>query len=134
MAATRRETLPIGTESDVTLVRQRVRDHAKSLGFRLVDSTRIVTAASELARNTLVHGGGGEVEIEELDGPARQGLRLVFTDRGPGIPDIALAMTDGYTSGGGLGMGLSGSRRLADEFEIASSPGAGTRVAIIKWK
>lgn len=115
-------------------VRQTTRDRAVSVGFSLVDQTKIVTAASELARNTLVHGGGGEVTIEVLNDGARKGVRLVFSDRGPGIPDIDLALKDGYTTGSGLGLGLSGARRLSNEFKIDSRPGQGTRVAITRWR
>jgi serine/threonine-protein kinase RsbT len=103
-------------------------------GFTLVDQTKIVTAASELARNTLEYGGGGEVAIEMLNDGARKGVRLTFTDRGPGIPDIELALKDGYSTGGGLGLGLSGARRLSNEFSIESQPGEGTRVAIARWR
>ena len=105
------------------------------LGFSLVEQTKIVTAASELARNTVIYGGGGEMRVEHLqNGPKRVGLRLTFEDRGPGIPDIELALRDGYTSGNGLGLGLNGARKLSHEFDIQSKPGAGTRVAITRWK
>jgi serine/threonine-protein kinase RsbT len=125
--------LPIASSDDVVVVRQRVRELAIMLGFRLVDQTKLVTAASELARNTLQYGGGGDVQIVPLlDGP-RKGLRLVFEDKGPGIPDIERALTDGFTTGGGLGLGLGGSKRLCNEFSIESQPGHGTRVMIARW-
>ena len=129
-----RDTVPIAADDDVVRVRQRVRDAAVRLGFSLVDQTKLVTAASELARNTLVYGKGGTLLIEELHEGGRGGLRLTFEDRGPGIPDIELALRDGYTSGSGLGLGLSGAKRLSQQFEISSTPGAGTRVVIGRWK
>ena len=134
MAVTKDDRLEIRASSDVVLVRQAVRRWATELGFSLVDQTKIVTAASELARNTLDHGGGGTVRLERLDEGPRRGLRLTFEDQGPGIPDIDRALTDGYTSAGGMGMGLGGSRRLVNEFEIASRAGEGTRVTITRWK
>jgi serine/threonine-protein kinase RsbT len=115
-------------------MRQVVREQAIAQGFTLVDQTKIVTAASELARNTIQHGGGGAALVEVVNDGARRGLRLTFEDRGPGIPDIALAMKDGYTTGGGLGLGLSGAKRLSNEFSIASVVGEGTRVVITRWK
>jgi serine/threonine-protein kinase RsbT len=124
----------IRTEDDVVRVRQVVRSRTTALGFNLIDQTKVITAASELARNTLVHGGGGEAVLEDVNAGGRGGLRIVFRDRGPGIVDLDLAMKDGYTSGSGLGLGLSGSRRLVNEFEIHSSPGEGTEVTIVKWK
>jgi serine/threonine-protein kinase RsbT len=126
--------LPIRTETDVVMVRQRVRTVSVDLKFSLVDQTKMVTAASELARNVLIYGGGGSVAIEVLLRDYRSGLRLTFEDQGPGIPDIDLAMKDGYTSGAGLGMGLGGARRLVNEFEITSRVGEGTRVVITRWK
>jgi serine/threonine-protein kinase RsbT len=126
--------LPIRTEADVVIVRQKVRAVSVDLKFSLVDQTKMVTAASELARNVLIHGGGGSVAIEVLLRDYRSGLRLTFEDQGPGIPDIDLAMKDGYTSGAGLGMGLGGARRLVNEFEITSRVGEGTRVVITRWK
>ena len=129
-----KEQRQIQTAEDVVAVRQAVRQRAVELGFNLVDQTKIVTAASELARNTLQYGGGGDVAIESLDEGARRGLRLTFEDRGPGIADIALAMKDGYTTGGGLGLGLSGARRLSSEFHIDSRPGEGTRITIVRWR
>ncbi|BDI28387.1 anti-sigma regulatory factor [Capsulimonas corticalis] len=126
--------MPIRTQADIVHVRQAVRVWSVDIGMRLVDQTKIVTAASELARNTLEYGGGGDLLIEALSEGIRAGLRLTFTDQGPGIADIALALTDGYTSGGGMGMGLSGSKRLSSEFEIESQVGAGTTVRITRWK
>jgi serine/threonine-protein kinase RsbT len=126
--------LPIRTETDVVMVRQKVRTVSVDLKFSLVDQTKMVTAASELARNVLIYGGGGSVAIEVLLRDYRSGLRLTFEDQGPGIPDIELAMKDGYTSGAGLGMGLGGARRLVNEFEITSRVGEGTRVVITRWK
>jgi serine/threonine-protein kinase RsbT len=134
MAETKSDSLDIRSETDVVQVRQAVRQWAVELGFSLVDQTKLVTAASELARNVLVHGGGGRVRLEILQKNPRQGLRLIFKDQGPGIPDIHLAMRDGYTTGGGLGLGLGGSKRLVNEFDIESRPGEGTRVTITKWR
>ncbi len=128
------ETLPIRTSGDVVLVRQAVRTRAAEIGLSLVDQTKIVTAASELARNTLDHGKGGQVHVELLKNESRSGLKLIFEDHGPGIKDIALAMTDGYTTGSGLGLGLSGSKRLVHDFDIYSKPGEGTRITIVRWK
>jgi serine/threonine-protein kinase RsbT len=128
-------TLPVRSGEDVVKVRQAVRSVAMDLGFSLVDQTKVITAASELARNTLTYGGGGEVRIERLmEGPKRAGMRLTFEDRGPGIPNIELALTDGYTTGTGLGLGLNGARKLSHEFDIWSQPGVGTRVTITRWK
>jgi serine/threonine-protein kinase RsbT len=124
----------IHSAEDVVGVRQMVRQRAVELGFNLVDQTKIVTAASELARNTLQYGGGGVVTIEGLEEGARRGLRLTFEDRGPGIVDLDLAMRDGYTTGGGLGLGLSGAKRLSNEFHIESKAGEGTRVTIVRWR
>ncbi|WP_375472280.1 anti-sigma regulatory factor [uncultured Nostoc sp.] len=128
------ETINIQSSTDVVLVRQAVRQLAVEIGFGLVDQTKIVTAASELARNTIDYGGGGTVKLETLEQGRRRGLRLTFEDRGPGIPDIELALKDGFTTGGGLGMGLSGAKRLANEFEIQSVVGEGTQVTIVRWK
>ncbi|MBN4005293.1 anti-sigma regulatory factor [Nostoc sp. LPT] len=128
------ETIDIQSSTDVVLVRQSVRQLAVEIGFGLVDQTKIVTAASELARNTLDYGGGGTVKLETLEEGRRRGLRLTFEDRGPGIPDIELALKDGFTTGGGLGMGLSGAKRLANEFQIQSAVGEGTQVTIVRWK
>jgi serine/threonine-protein kinase RsbT len=128
-----RQCQTIAGDEDVVRVRQFVRAHAVAAKLSLVDQTKLVTAASELARNTLVHGGGGEATIETIDNGMRRGVRIVFSDKGPGIADVKLALTDGYTSGGGLGLGLGGARRLVDEFELDTAPGAGTTVSIIKW-
>jgi len=130
----RSENRPVESSEDVVAVRQAVRQRAVQMGFNLVDQTKIVTAASELARNTLHYGGGGTLRIEEVQQGARLGLRLVFEDNGPGIPDIGLAMKDGYTTGNGLGLGLSGAKRLSNEFAIESRPGEGTRVTIVRWR
>ncbi len=124
----------IDTAEDVVSVRQSVRQHAVELGFNLVDQTKIVTAASELARNTLQHGGGGLVLIESLEEENRRGLRLTFEDNGPGIPDVNLAMKDGFSTSTGLGLGLGGARRLSTEFHIESRVGQGTRVTIARWR
>ena len=134
MAVVKDETLSIKSSEDVVRVRQVARELATVQGLSLVDQTKIVTAASELARNTLDHGGGGTVKLEAINSEARRGLRLTFEDRGPGIPDIELALKDGYTTGGGLGLGLSGAKRLSNEFEIFSRVGEGTRVTITRWK
>lgn len=128
------ETLPVGASGDIVHVRQRVRIHAQALGFGIVDQTKLVTAASELARNALEYGGGGTVTVEHLEDGMRKGLRLTFEDHGVGIPDLDLAMTDGYTTGAGLGLGLSGSRRLVQDFDVVSTVGEGTRVTIARWK
>ena len=130
----RQESLQIDSGERLVAVRQAVRAKAEELRFSLVDQTRIITAASELARNTLQHGGGGTVAIEIVENGTRLGLRLTFKDQGPGIPDLELAMKDGYTTGGGLGLGLSGSKRLVNEFKILSKVGEGTEVSITKWK
>jgi serine/threonine-protein kinase RsbT len=128
------ESMEIRTAEDVVAVRQAVRRKAVSLGFGLVDQTKVVTASSELARNALDHGGGEVAHLEILENERRSGLRLIFEDQGPGIADIAQALRDGYTSGAGMGLGLGGSKRLSHEFEINSQPGAGTRVSIVRWK
>lgn len=128
------EQRSIRASEDIVGVRQLVRQRAVELGFNLVDQTKIVTAASELARNTLTYGGGGEVRVEGLEEGIRRGLRLTFEDQGPGIPDIELAMKEGYTTGDGLGLGLAGARRLSNEFSIDSRAGVGTRVTIIRWR
>jgi serine/threonine-protein kinase RsbT len=134
MPVVRDEQLPIGTDYDVVMARQTVRKWAAELGFNLVDQTKVLTAASELARNVLVHGGGGTARLELLNDGLRRGLRLTFEDQGPGIPDIELALRDGYTTGSGLGLGLGGSKRLVNDFDITSTVGKGTRVTITKWK
>lgn len=128
------DTMPIRAESDVVLVRQAVRAWAAELRFSLVDQTKLVTAASELARNALIYGGGGEARLEALEDGARLGLRVIFIDHGPGIADVAQAMQDGFTTGGGLGLGMGGAKRLVNEFELDSAPGRGTRVAITRWR
>ncbi|HEY2417125.1 MAG TPA: anti-sigma regulatory factor [Steroidobacteraceae bacterium] len=125
---------PLRSEHDIVLARQLVRRMAQALQFSLVDQTKIVTAASELARNALIYGGGGDMQWQLLNEGARHGLKLTFSDKGPGIANLELAMSDGWSSGHGLGMGLSGARRLVNEFEIDSRPGAGTRVSIARWK
>jgi serine/threonine-protein kinase RsbT len=126
--------VPLRSEQDIVASRQKVRVLTQQLKFSLVDQTKMITAASELSRNTLVHGGGGEMRWELLDDGVRRGLRLRFEDQGPGIPDVKLALTDGWTSGGGMGLGLPGSKRLVHEFELQSVPGRGTRVSIARWK
>ena len=133
MHVDRHDALPIATDDDMVRVRQRVRDWAISLGFSLVDQTKLVTAASELARNTLVYGGGGTLTLEAVTNNGKRGLRLTFEDHGPGIANIDLALKDGYPTGNGLGLGLSGARRLTQDFVITSRPGEGTRVVIARW-
>jgi len=128
------ESRPLRAEDDVVRARQAVRAWAVEMGFSLVDQTKLVTAASELARNTVVYGGGGSVRMEALEADARRGLRLVFEDQGPGIPDVERALSDGFTTGGGLGLGLGGARRLVNDFAIHSAPGEGTRVTVVKWR
>src|ERR1700756_4725298 len=128
------ETVPIASSSDVVLVRQRVRAWATEIKFSLVDQTKIVTAASELGRNTLEHGGGGELEIAETVDGGRKGIRLTFSDKGPGIADVKLALADGYTTKQGMGLGLGGSKRLMNEFDIKTAPGEGTIVTVTRWK
>lgn len=128
------ERRDIRTSDDIVAVRQAVRQHAVELGFNLVDQTKVVTAASELARNTLQYGGGGHVVIESLEEGGRRGLRLAFEDTGPGIADLDQALKDGFTTGSGLGLGLGGARRLSNEFHIESHPGSGTRVVIVRWR
>jgi serine/threonine-protein kinase RsbT len=128
------ETLPIRTSDDVVIVRQQVRARAVQAGLGLVDQTKVVTAASELARNTLDYGGGGVVTLTLIDDGMKRGVRLVFEDHGPGIPDLQLALKDGYTTGNGLGLGLSGAKRLSNEFFVESTVGVGTRVTIARWK
>ena len=126
--------LPLRNEHDIVLSRQTVRRLALEAGFSLVDQTKFVTAASELARNALIYGGGGDLKWSILIDGAKRGVRLAFEDQGPGIPDIKQAMTDGWSSGSGLGLGLTGARRLVNEFEIESTVGVGTRVTITRWK
>lgn len=124
----------IRTSDDVILARRLVRDVAITQGLSLVEQTKLITAVSELARNTLLHGGGGEMQVEVLLDGARRGVKVIFADEGPGIPNMDLAMKDGFSTKGGLGLGLSGSRRLVDQFDIDSKPGKGTKVTIIRWK
>jgi serine/threonine-protein kinase RsbT len=126
--------LALRSEADIVACRQMVRQLSGALKFSLVDQTKMITAASELSRNTLVHGGGGRMRWETVDEGVRRGLRLHFEDEGPGIADVQLALTDGWTSGTGMGLGLPGSKRLVHEFEIDSKPGAGTRVTITRWR
>ena len=134
MIVEKNEHLAIRAGDDVVRARQAVRALALQAGFSLVDQTKIITAASEIARNTLDYGGGGELTLELLRDGARRGLRLTFTDRGPGISDIEQALKDGYTTGNGLGLGLSGAKRLSNEFAIDSRPGAGTKITLARWK
>lgn len=134
MAVVRHEELSLRGEDEVVRIRQVARQWAVSLGFGLVDQTKIVTAASELARNTVLYAGGGTVHLEALNDGNRRGLRLTFEDTGPGIPDVPTALKDGFSTGTGLGLGLGGAKRLMSEFEIASTPGQGTRIVITRWK
>jgi serine/threonine-protein kinase RsbT len=134
MAILRGETVPIQSSADVVIVRQAVRSAATELGFSLVDQTKIVTAASELARNTLDYGGGGAMLLQTLNDGMRKGVKLQFEDHGPGIPDVQMALKDGFTTGGGLGLGLGGARRLVNDFDIQSKVGEGTRITITRWK
>jgi serine/threonine-protein kinase RsbT len=127
------ERIEVTSDQDVVRVRQLVRTVAVGAKLSLVDQTKVVTAASELARNTLVYGGGGTVDVERVDNGRRSGIRIVFRDQGPGIADVDLALTDGYTTGGGLGLGLSGARRLVDEFDIDTGVGQGTHITVTKW-
>jgi serine/threonine-protein kinase RsbT len=134
LTVTKSDRLPLRNEQDIVLARQMVRKLSQEAAFSLVDQTKMVTAASELARNALVHGGGGELVWEVLREGDKKGVRLAFVDSGPGIANMNLAMMDGWTSGNGLGMGLSGAKRLVNEFDIESQVGAGTRVTITRWK
>ena len=134
MQVTRLDDLPLQNEQDLLVARQSVRRLVQELGFTLVDQTRVLTATSELSRNALIHGGGGTMHTEILRDGGRVGVRLTFADTGRGIPDVQLAMKDGWSSGTGLGMGLSGAKRLVNEFALDTTPGAGTRVTITKWK
>ena len=134
MAESTSVVLPVVVESDIVKVRQAVRTMALAIKCSLVDQTKVVTAASELARNLLIHGGGGEVRLELIEDGMRSGLRAVFEDRGRGIPDIAVALRDGYTTGTGMGLGLGGAKRLVSDFAIESAPDKGTRVTITKWR
>ena len=128
------EALPCRTEQDIVLARQAVRRLAQESGFGIVDQTKIVTAASELARNTVIYGGGGDLLCETLQNGGRRGVRLTFKDEGPGIADLTLAMKDGWTSGSGMGLGLSGAKRLVNDFEIDTAPGRGTKITVTRWK
>ncbi len=134
MPLVREQLLGLQTQADIVLARQAVRSWAQEARFTLVDQTKLVTAASELARNTIIYGGGGIMRLQLFQEETRSGLRLAFEDKGPGIPDIELALRDGYTTGGGLGLGLGGAKRLVNEFEIQSTVGVGTRVVITRWK
>ena len=129
-----RTTLSLRSDEDVVALRKHVRERAVAIALSLVDQTKLVTAASELARNTIKYGGGGEVHLDALDDGFKRGIGLIFVDNGPGIPDLEMALRDGYTTGGGLGLGLGGSKRLVDEFEIDSRAGEGTAVSVVKWK
>ena len=134
MAAEPAGTLPLRSEQNIVASRQMVRSLCQELKLSLVDQTKMITAASELSRNTLIHGGGGQMRWEFVERNGKRGLLLHFEDEGPGIADLALALTDGWTSGSGMGLGLPGSKRLVNDFEIHSAPGTGTRVSITKWK
>jgi serine/threonine-protein kinase RsbT len=131
---TARMTLPLRSDEDVVGLRKHVRERAVAIALSLVDQTKLVTAASELARNTIKYGGGGEVHLDALEDGYKRGVGLIFVDNGPGIADLDMALRDGYTTGGGLGLGLGGSKRLVDEFAIDSRPGEGTAVSVVKWK
>ena len=134
MNASKVTTTELHEDEDVVHARQAVRQWGQQLGFSLVDQTKLVTAASELARNAITHGGGGKMDLEVLDAGSKQGLRLTFTDQGPGIADVDQALQDSFTTGGGLGMGLGGAKRLVNEFDIRSKPGEGTQVTVTRWK
>jgi serine/threonine-protein kinase RsbT len=134
MAISKTETLPVRSSGEVVSVRHIVRKYAVEIGFSLVEQTKIVTAASELARNMVEYGGGGAVTLEAVDDGIRKGLRLIFEDQGPGIPDVDAALRDGFTTGGGMGLGLGGARRLSNEFELRTVRGEGTRVSIARWR
>jgi len=134
MSETKRETVPLRNSNDVVLARQRVRQWATELRFTLVDQTKLVTAASELARNAVDHGRGGSMTIEQAGAGMRVGLRLIFEDQGPGIPDVEMALKDGFTTGSGMGLGLGGSKRLVNDFSIETEPGKGTRITVVRWK
>jgi serine/threonine-protein kinase RsbT len=133
-AQVRADRLPIRASEDVVAVRQQVRKAAQEIGLSLVDQTKVVTAASEIARNTLIHGRGGWGTVEVVENGGRRGVRAIFEDQGPGIPDIDRALQDGFTTAGGLGLGLGGAKRLSNEFEIESRPGQGTRITLVRWK
>jgi serine/threonine-protein kinase RsbT len=131
---TDRAVMPLRSDEDVVGLRRHVRERAVGIGLSLVDQTKLITAASELARNTIKYGGGGSAYLDRLADGLRKGVCLIFVDAGPGIPDLEQALRDGYTTGGGLGLGLGGSKRLVDEFDIDTRPGEGTAIAVIKWK
>ena len=133
MAVIQTEEYPIRSSEDIVVIRRVIREWSIASGFSLVEQTKLVTAASELARNTLIHGGGGVARLEKLNGP-RRGVRIAFHDQGPGIANLEQAMSDGFTTGGGLGLGLGGARRLSNEFDVKSAPGEGTTVTIARWK
>ncbi len=126
--------MPLRSDEDVVRLRKTVRESLVSAGFSLIEQTKMITAASELARNTVTYGGGGESHVVKMTQGGKRGVRLIFIDRGPGIADVGLALTDGYTTGGGMGLGLSGAKRLADEFDLQTEVGKGTTVTITKWK
>ena len=134
MRVLKTETLTLRDQNEIVLARQAARRWAAELGLSLVDQTKIVTATSELARNTVEYGGGGTMTLELLETETRRGLRIIFEDHGPGIADVSLALSDGYTTGNGMGLGLGGSRRLVNEFDIQSRVGEGTRISIVRWK
>ena len=134
VVVTRQQTFELRSDPDVVMARAGVRDWAKELGLSVLDLTKVVTAASELARNAVVHGGGGVMYLQLVRQAEREGIRMTFLDHGPGIPEIAVAMQDGYTSGRGMGIGLPGARRLVNEFDLSSTPGEGTSVTVIRWK
>jgi serine/threonine-protein kinase RsbT len=131
---TGRTRLPLRSDEDVVALRRHVRERAVAIALSLVDQTKLVTAASELARNTIKYGGGGEAMLDAMEDGFKRGVGLIFMDNGPGIPDLDQALRDGFTTGGGLGLGLGGSKRLVDEFEVDSRPGEGTAVSVVKWK
>lgn len=134
MSVLKREQVPLSSSSDIVLARQKVRQWAIDLRFSLVDQTKLVTAASELARNALDHGQGGHMTLEVVNGLSKSGLKLIFEDNGPGIPDVEQALKDGYTTGSGMGLGLGGSKRLVNEFSVESQVGKGTKVTVLRWK
>jgi len=134
MAVLKNETLPVLSSEDVVMVRKLAREWCVAAGFSLVDQTKLVTAASELARNVIQYGGGGSVRLESLNDGAKRGVRLIFEDHGPGIADLQQALKDGFTTGGGLGLGLGGAKRLVNEFDLQSRVGEGTRVTILRWR
>jgi serine/threonine-protein kinase RsbT len=134
MSVLKREQLPLKNSNDIVLARQKVRQWSVDLRFSLVDQTKLVTAASELARNALDHGKGGQMTIELLSNGSKAGLQLIFEDQGPGIPDVEQALKDGFTSGSGMGLGLGGSKRLVNEFSIESEVGRGTRITVARWR